>query len=62
MGTIVKIVKNKVKNLGKVGNVSIGVRKHDVAIVLDPVSSGRNCVGEDLEVPRFGRKAFRNVL
>ena len=51
MGTIVKIVKNKVKNLGKVGNVPIGVRKHDVAIVLDPVPSGRNRVGEDLEVP-----------
>ena len=62
MGTIVKIVKDKVKNLGKVGNVPIGVRKHDVTIVLDPVPSGRNCVGEDLEVPRFGRKAFGNVL
>ena len=62
MDTIVEIVKNKVKNLGKVGNVSIGVRKHDVAIVLDPVPCGRDCVGEDLEVPRFGRKAFGNVL
>lgn len=62
MDTIVEIVKNKVKNLGKVGNVSIGVRKHDVAIVLDPVPCGRECVGEDLEVPRFGRKAFGNVL
>ena len=62
MDTIVKIVENKVKNLGKVGNVSIGVRKHDVAIVLDPVPCGRDCVGEDLEVPRFGRKAFGNVL
>lgn len=62
MVTIVKIVENKVENLGKVGNVSIGVRKHDVAIVLDPVPGGRNCGGEYLEVPRLGRKAFRNVL